>query len=111
MALKTEGIRRLCAPATYNAAGNKSMTRSPDHWGTVERLYHAALARPAGERAAFLAEACAGDEALRRDIESLLAQPASADNVLARGAIAAAAGLISHVSASGITGQRIGVYQ
>ena len=39
----------------------------------ISGLYHAALERPPGERAAFLDEACDGDEALRQEIESLLA--------------------------------------
>ena len=44
-----------------------------DRWQHVERLYHDALARDEGEaRAAFLREACGGDEALRREVESLL---------------------------------------
>jgi hypothetical protein len=41
-------------------------------WSEVERLYHATLERPAGERAAFLIEASAGDDDLRREVESLL---------------------------------------
>ena len=40
----------------------------------VEQLYHAARERDPRERAAFLDEACAGDHALRREVESLLAQ-------------------------------------
>jgi hypothetical protein len=36
---------------------------NPDRWAEVERVYHDASARPAGERKAFLREACAGDEA------------------------------------------------
>ena len=44
------------------------MTTSPDRWATVERLYHAALTRPIEERAAYVAEACAGDEELRREV-------------------------------------------
>jgi serine/threonine-protein kinase len=43
----------------------------PQH--QVEDLYHAALERPAGQRAAFLLEVTAGDVALRRKVESLLA--------------------------------------
>ncbi|MES1256323.1 MAG: serine/threonine-protein kinase, partial [Acidobacteriota bacterium] len=35
-------------------------------------VFVATLGRPAGERAAFLAEACGGDEALRQEVESLL---------------------------------------
>ncbi|MEO6238190.1 MAG: protein kinase [Vicinamibacterales bacterium] len=45
---------------------------TPEQWRDVERLYHAALAQDAGERAAFLAAACGADEALRREVESLL---------------------------------------
>ena len=46
---------------------------TPERWSEVERVYHAALSHDAPERAAFLAEACAGDEALRREVESMLA--------------------------------------
>src|SRR5271167_3239180 len=38
----------------------------------VEDLYHAALERRKGERAAFLESACAQDQKLRREVESLL---------------------------------------
>ena len=33
---------------------------TPERWKRIEELYHAARARPPGERAAFLAEACRG---------------------------------------------------
>jgi hypothetical protein len=39
---------------------------TPEHWRRLEEIYHAALARGESERTAFLADACAGDEALRR---------------------------------------------
>jgi len=39
----------------------------------IERLYHAALEHDEAERGSFLDEACAGDEALRREVDSLLA--------------------------------------
>jgi serine/threonine protein kinase len=38
----------------------------------ISDLYHRALERPAEERGAFVEHACAGDEALREEIESLL---------------------------------------
>ena len=38
----------------------------------AKEVFLAALERPAAERAAFIAEACTGDEDLRREIESLL---------------------------------------
>ena len=36
-------------------------------------MWHAVLVRPEVERAAAIEALCAGDEALRRDVESLLA--------------------------------------
>src|SRR5208282_6526362 len=39
----------------------------------IEKIFHAALERPASQRAAFVEEACAGDGALREEVESLLA--------------------------------------
>src|SRR5262245_44508811 len=44
-----------------------------DRWASIERLYHAALEREPAEREAFLDEACAGDEMLRRQVAALLA--------------------------------------
>ena len=63
---------------------------SSDRWRRIEELYHAAYARPAHERGAFLDEACAGDARLRQEVESLLAQPVSADGFLERPALEAA---------------------
>ncbi len=40
--------------------------------------YHAALGCKASERPAFLKQACAGDESLRREVESLLAYESDA---------------------------------
>ena len=45
-----------------------------DRWRQISQLYDAALARDGAQRAAFLREACAGDVALRREVERLLAQ-------------------------------------
>ncbi len=45
---------------------------NPERWKQIEELYHAALERAESERAAFLKQACGGDEGLRREVESLL---------------------------------------
>ena len=42
---------------------------SPERWQQIERLYHEALERESPQRAAFLGEACSGDDALRREVE------------------------------------------
>ncbi|MCI0420249.1 MAG: hypothetical protein L0387_32115 [Acidobacteria bacterium] len=44
-----------------------------ERWQKVEELFHLGLEREAGQRAAFLDEACAGDPDLRGKVESLLA--------------------------------------
>jgi serine/threonine protein kinase len=54
------------------------------HRQKAEQFYLSALRRPPDHRGAFLSEACAGDEELRREIESLLVQQTSGDDVLTR---------------------------
>jgi serine/threonine protein kinase len=54
---------------------------TPEIWRQVEELYHAALARGPGERAAALADA---DPEIRREVEALLAQHPSQDGLLDR---------------------------
>ena len=51
---------------------------TPDRWSQIERVYHLALERAAGERDNFLTAGCAGDEALRHEVESLLAHDGKA---------------------------------
>jgi serine/threonine-protein kinase len=63
----------------------------PERWLKVERLYHAALERDAGERSGFLSEACAGDDTLRREVESLLAEDEEAGSFLGTPALDVAA--------------------
>ena len=48
---------------------------TPERLREIERLFHEARERPSAERDAFLARVCADDPTLRREVESLLAQP------------------------------------
>ena len=48
---------------------------TPERLREIERLFHEARERTPAERDAFLARACADDPPLRREVESLLAQP------------------------------------
>ena len=43
-----------------------------ERWAEVERVFHAALELAAGDQEAFLERACGGDDALRREVRSLL---------------------------------------
>ncbi|MGA3328763.1 MAG: protein kinase [Terriglobia bacterium] len=63
----------------------------PERWQKVERLYHDARERDASQRARFLAEACAGDESLRQEVEVLLAQGEETGSFLGEPALEVAA--------------------
>ena len=54
----------------------------PERWQKIERLCYSALNEEKSARAAFLEQACAGDEALRRAVELLLAQHEKDDDFL-----------------------------
>ena len=60
-----------------------------DRWQQVAEVYLAAVERDAADRDAFLREACAGDEGLRREVESLLGYEGGANALLERPAAAA----------------------
>ena len=78
-----------------------------DRWTEVEPILDAALAHAPDDRAAFIAEACAGDDALRREVESLLAQEAAADGLLSTpGFVMAADSLVPRQ----ILGRAVGPY-
>src|SRR5918994_2318021 len=62
-----------CAPNVMNA----------ERWERIKQLYDEAQARSPAARAAFLAQACAGDEALHRDVQTLLDQPIGTDDLRA----------------------------
>ena len=84
---------------------------TPERWAELERLYHAALALDVAARAAFLRERCAGDVALQREVEILLAQRASFEGFLSPPALGVAAEVISHPGGARLIGRQLGVYQ
>jgi hypothetical protein len=59
-----------------------------ERWRQIEQLYHAALEREPGARDAFLAQACAGDEELRREVEELLRYDGGAESFIQGNALA-----------------------
>ena len=77
---------------------------TPDRWQEVDRVWHAVLARPEHERAAAVAELCAGDEALRREVVSLLESLGQASAA----GFGVAPGL--HETRTSIIGRQLGSY-
>jgi len=84
---------------------------TPERWRHIERLYHAALDRDTDEHAAFLAEACAGDEALRGEVESLLRRDTRAERFFKPPALEVAARLCAEDRVQSMIERQIGPYQ
>jgi serine/threonine protein kinase len=82
---------------------------TPERWQQVSRIYHDALARDPRAREAFVREACRDDETIRQEVESLLAQPVSAEAFLEKPAPAIAVPPVDP-DASILT-ERLGAYQ
>ena len=90
--------------------GSDKRDMTSDRWQQVERLFQAALEREGNQRAAFLGEACAGDDALRQEVESLLAQEKGA-GFLESPALEVAAQQLATDRGQDLIGRRIGCYQ
>lgn len=82
-----------------------------EKWQQVRDLFDASLAQPLEERAKFLERACAGDEALRREVESLLQSDAEAASFMEAPAVAEAAQSLLGVEARLTVGQQISHYK
>src|SRR5262245_43737766 len=80
-------------------------------WGRIERLYHAALELAEPERAAFLADACEGDEELRREVESLLRFDRRAEHFIESPALEMAAQAQAVAQEETLIGRMIGHYR
>jgi Tol biopolymer transport system component/serine/threonine protein kinase len=83
----------------------------PERWRKIEQLYHAALEREESQRAAYLHEVCAGDNALQREVESLLAQEKRGDGFLESPALQVAARMMTKDSRQSLKGRQLGSYK
>ncbi|MGB9233070.1 MAG: protein kinase [Terriglobales bacterium] len=79
----------------------------PEKWDQVKELFALALEQDPENRGSFLRQACAADDALRSEVESLLSSFEGADTFLEDGPLA---DLISAPSRA-MTGKRIGAYR
>ncbi|MBX7222405.1 MAG: protein kinase [Blastocatellia bacterium] len=80
-------------------------------WHRLDELFHAALEKAPAERAAFLTEACADNEELRKEVEALLTADALDQDWLPHLAAATAVGWLTGNQAEVALGQRVGNYE
>src|SRR6266513_1731967 len=82
-----------------------------ERWRKVNDLFQSAAERAPAERAAFLDEACHGDEDLRCEVESLLTSYERAENFIELPAFEVAPELLINDRASAMVGKLIGRYR
>ena len=83
---------------------------TPERYEKVAHLYHAALDLPRERRSSFLAGACAGDESLRMEVESLLAANEAAGDFILTSAMSVEAQSIAHEEDAALLAGRVGAY-
>ena len=82
-----------------------------ERWKKVSDLFQSAVERAPEERAAFLDEACHGDEGVRREVESLLASHDRAENFIEVPAFEVAPELVTNDRSGALVGKVIGHYR
>jgi eukaryotic-like serine/threonine-protein kinase len=82
-----------------------------ERWKRVNDLFQSAVERAPGERAAFLDEACHGDEGLRREVESLLTSYDRTENFIESPAFEVAPELVTNARTDALVGKLIGHYR
>src|SRR5882724_13666405 len=80
-------------------------------WQQVNDLFHSAVERPPEERAAFLDEACRGEESLCREVKSLLTSHERTENFIEAAAFEVAPELLTNDRAGALVGELIGHYR
>jgi serine/threonine protein kinase/Tfp pilus assembly protein PilF len=82
-----------------------------ERWKQVNDLFQSAVERAPGERAAFLDEACHGDEGLRREVGSLLTSYERSENFIELPAFQVAPELVTNDRTGALIGKLIGHYR
>jgi eukaryotic-like serine/threonine-protein kinase len=84
---------------------------TPERWEQVKDVLGTALDRPAKERAAWVAEACGDDAALRAEVESLLASDGEANEFMETTARDVVLRSVTQARPEALAGARIGPYK
>jgi eukaryotic-like serine/threonine-protein kinase len=83
----------------------------PERWRQINDLFESAAERVPEERAAFLEEACHGDQGLRREVESLIACDERSENFIESPAVEVVLELLANDTAGATVGELIGHYR
>ncbi len=84
---------------------------TPERYRQIGETYHAALEVAPEKRASFLDRVCAGDAALRGEVESLISSHEHAGDFIKAPALAVAAEMIAEGETDDLKGQTVGRYK
>ena len=84
---------------------------TPERWQQLKQVFQSALERNPAERAVFLDHACAGDVALRNEVESLISSHKQAGDSIEAMAAEAATEMLADDHSDSLLGKRFGRYQ
>jgi len=84
---------------------------NPERWQKLNGIFHAAVECEPGERDAFIAEACDGDEDLEQELKSMIAHLGQANSFIEQPAYALAADTLVQDDSDSLVGQLFGPYQ
>ena len=84
---------------------------TPERWQRVKAIFLSAQSSAPAERAAFLDQACNGDEVIRGEVESLLAADSTNDDFLSAPAYELAAEMLADEEPEFVAGQTVGPYE
>ncbi|MEW6210822.1 MAG: protein kinase [Acidobacteriota bacterium] len=82
-----------------------------ERWQQIDQLFHSALEREPDQRAAFLGQACGGDEALRGEVESLLAAHEQEGSFFETVSVKVASEMLAQEKARRMAGRTLGHYE
>jgi eukaryotic-like serine/threonine-protein kinase len=93
----------------------REQEQAGDRWRCIKELFAAAVAQPPGDRVAFLTRACAGDDAMGREVQTLLAAHDAAGDLFehrpAARSVFARLGVLSPQPTRLEPGRRLGPYE
>jgi eukaryotic-like serine/threonine-protein kinase len=84
---------------------------TPERWQQVKQIFNSAMSYSPEQRGLFISQACSGDEALRSEVESLIASHERSGNFIDEPAFAQAAAFLANDNSELKPGQSLGSYE
>src|SRR5215831_6436319 len=98
-------------PRLLTALGSAGLSSMPARFQTIEQIFLAAVEQHPDHVSAFLDTACNGDQALRHEVEALLASEERAGRFIEKSAVGLATKVLQNQEADSLIGQTIDHYK